>query len=181
MTLHYTTNATIFPNDTWWNLWQHFKEVDIQLSIDGTHKRYEYIRFPAEWPVTLSNVHQYCGAEQQKSNIRLSVSHTVSAYNVFYLDEFVTWCYNIGLPRPWLGRVHKPQHMRPTVWSEDVRTMIAEKLNTSTYKDVSAWATLMTTADDSAHLDRFKELTRMHDANRKLNFSDTFPELAQYL
>lgn len=181
MTLHYTTNATIFPEDAWWDLWQHFREVDIQLSIDGTHQKYEYIRYPAEWPITVSNVHQYCGAEQQKHNIRLSVSHTVSAYNVLYLDDFITWCYNIGLPRPWLGRVHRPEHMRPTVWPKHVRTMIADKLNASQHPDIAFWADLMTNQDDSAHFERFKELTQIHDAKRSLNFAETFPELAEYL
>jgi hypothetical protein len=58
--------------------------------------------------------------------------------------------------------------------------MIAEKLNSSAHKDVTAWANLMT-ADDSEHFNRFKELTRIHDANRELNFGTTFPELAKYL
>lgn len=181
MTLHYTTNATIFPDESWWDLWQHFKEVDIQLSIDGIKERYEYIRYPAEWPILVSNVHQYCGAEQQKKNIRLSVSHTVSAYNILYLDEFITWCYNIGLPSPWLGRVHRPPHMRPTVWPKLVRDMIVEKLNLSKHPDVTFWATLMTNIDDSDFFEQFKQLAKQHDAKRGLNFAEIFPELAQYI
>ena len=181
MTLHYTTNATIFPDESWWEFWQHFKEVDIQLSIDSTNEKYEYIRYPAEWSGIVSNVHRYCDAEQQKNNIRLSVSHTVSAYNILYLDEFITWCYNVGLPRPWLGRVHRPEHMRPTVWPELVRKMIADKLNSSQHTDVAFWANLMSNQDDYAQFERFKELTKIHDANRGLNFAKTFPELAQYI
>ena len=48
MTLHYTTNAQQFPDKEWWNLWNNFAEIDMQLSIDGVGRRYEYIRYPAK-------------------------------------------------------------------------------------------------------------------------------------
>lgn len=179
MTLHYTTNGTMFPDKSWWKLWQHFKEIDLQLSIDGVASRYEYIRFPANWSVLVDHVCQYLAIAEP--NFRISVSHTVSAYNVFYLDEFFDWCYNIGLPRPWLGRVHTPAHMRPTVWCASARERIVEHLNTSQHADVRQWAQLLANNDDSEYFDEFKHRLHMHDQYRKLNFVATFPELAEYI
>ena len=181
ITLHYTTNATIFPDQEWWDLWQHFKEIDLQLSLDGIKDRYEYIRYPADWKTVLSNTHRYCGQEQQLANFRISVSHTVSAYNIYYLDEFFEHCEQIGLPKPWLGRVHRPEHMRPTVWSDSARSAIVDRLSTSKYEDVRTWAQLVANNNDSQHFDTFVERTRQHDEYRKLNFATTFPEMAQYL
>ena len=179
VTLHYTTNAQIFPDKQWWQLWTHFKEVDIQLSIDGVGSRYEYIRYPATWSVLVENVSNYLKIQQ--SNIKLSVSHTVSAYNIFYLDEFFEWCYNVGLPRPWVGRVHTPSHMRPTVWLDPARTMIINQLLNSKHKDIVTWATLIINNNDSDLFETFKIKVKKHDAYRQLNFSKTFPELAEYL
>jgi hypothetical protein len=181
MTLHYTTNGTVFPNTTWWQLWKHFKQIDLQISIDGVGSRYEYLRFPAKWPVLVSNVHEYMGAKQQNSNVQISISHTVSAYNVYYLDEFFSWCYNIGLPRPWLGRVHSPAHMRPTVWPLSARQAIVEQLSRSPHADVLVWAELMTQSDDSEQFDEFSHRCRQHDQYRSTDFKQTFPELACYL
>ena len=179
ITLHYTTNAQIFPDEEWWKLWTHFKEVDIQLSIDGVGDRYEYIRYPASWSLLVENTSNYLKIQQP--NIKLSVSHTVSAYNIFYLDEFFTWCYNIGLPRPWLGRVHNPQSMRPGVWPESARGVIIDQLQTSQHPDAVLWANLISTVDESEFFDEFKSKLQAHDCYRGTNFNITFPELAKYL
>lgn len=179
ITLHYTTNGTVFPDQSWWKLWKHFKEIDLQLSIDGIGARYEYIRFPAEWSVLIKSVEQYLAHKEE--NFRISISHTVSAYNVYYLDEFFSWCYNVGLPRPWLGRVHTPAHMRPAVWCEPARKLIIEHLNTSQYDDVKQWAHLVSNTDDSEYFNEFKNKLHLHDQYRNLDFTKTFPELADYV
>lgn len=178
LTLHYTTNATIMPDSEWWTLWRNFKEVEIQLSIDGVGNRAEYIRYPSSWPDVSANVTEYVARQDQ---VRLSVSHTVSAYNIYYLDEFFEWCYNQGLPRPWLGRVHNPVHMRAGVWPEPIRNMIAQNLLNSKHQDVNTWAQLLLNSDDSVHFDQFKEKTYQHDQYRNLDFKSAFPELAKYI
>lgn len=179
MTLHYTTNATIFPDQSWWKLWNHFKEIDLQLSIDGIESRYEYIRFPAKWNTLVKNVDQYL--DKQLHNFKLSVSHTVSAYNIYYLDEFFNWCQTTGLPRPWLGRVHTPSHMRPTVWPQKIRVEITDHLKSSSHNDVKIWANHIANTDDSAMFDTFKIKLHEHDRHRNLDFKSVFPEMAPHV
>jgi len=180
ITLHYTTNATVFPDNNWWELWAHFKEIDMQLSIDGVGKRYEYIRFPANWVDVNKHIDNYI-EKLNLTNFRLSVSHTVSAYNIYYLDEFWIWCIRKGLPKPWLGRVHSPVHMRPTVWPSKVRNKIVANLKNSRHPDVTNWTELMENSDDAEYFELFKTKLHDHDAHRKLNFSITFPELAEFV
>ena len=139
--------------------------------------------------VSVNFIKQFVSLEQlmvyphkiQEPNIKLSVSHTVSAYNIFYLDEFFTWCYTIGLPRPWLGRVHNPAHMRPTVWPEHTRKIIIEKLNASQHADVKDWSNLMSNHNDSRYFDMFLQKLAQHDQYRQLDFKKTFPELAEHI
>lgn len=181
ITLHYTTNVQVFPDTEWWELWSHFKEIDIQLSIDGVGERYEYIRYPGVWSTLVDHTDQYLKKEKELSNIRLSVSHTVSAYNIFYLDEFFTWCYNVGLPRPWLGRVHTPDYMRPSVWEQPAKSQIINKLISSEHTDVQNWADLLTNTNDDILFKQFRTKVKEHDAYRKLDFKKTFPELAEYI
>jgi MoaA/NifB/PqqE/SkfB family radical SAM enzyme len=181
ISLHYTTNVTVFPDANWWELWRHFKEVDIQLSIDGIGNRYEYIRYPAKWHDVEQNTLKYLDQARLLNNIKLSVSHTVSAYNIYYLDEFFSWCYNIGLPTPWLGRVHTPSHMRPEVWGANVKELIVENLQSSSHKDIIKWAELIKHADESVLFDNFKKFLHQHDRYRNTNFANTFPELAPYI
>jgi MoaA/NifB/PqqE/SkfB family radical SAM enzyme len=179
ITLHYITNVSTFPDEDWWQLWSNFREVDLQLSIDGIESRYEYIRYPAVWTVTLENTQRYIQKEKQLANVRLSVSHTVSAYNIFYLDEFFTWCANIGLPKPWLGRVHGPAHMRPSVWPNT--QYIIDHLFQSQYEDVRTWAGMINNSDDSDQFEEFCKKLHQHDRYRGLDFAQTFPEMAHAL
>lgn len=179
ISLHYTTNATVWPDQRWWQLWRYFKEVDIQLSIDGIGARYEYLRYPARWPEVTANINGYL--KRQQDNIRLSVSHTVSAYNIRYLCEFMNWCSSQGLPKPWLGRVHDPACMRPTVWPTLVREHIADVLSDSTDPDILAWCQLVRHTDDSVHYKEFVERVHWHDQYRDNSFAATFPEMFQFL
>lgn len=179
VSLHYTTNATYFPDTSWWHLWRQFAHVDIQLSIDGIASKYEYIRFPSKWSDICRSVEQYLNCSQ--SNLQLSVSHTVSAYNIFYLDDFLAWCKEIGLPIPWLGRVHNPPHMRPTIWPDLTRQEIIAKLQDSKFSQVDAWVSLLTNTDDSKWYPMFCQKVKQHDQYRSTNFKSTFPEMALWL
>jgi len=129
----------------------------------------------------LFNTTQYIKQEQILDNFRLSVSHTVSAYNIYYLEEFFQWCYSVGLPRPWLGRVHNPNHMQPTVWSPVVKQFIYNKLSTSEISDIQTWANLVKNSPDSNQFDLFCNRVREHDQYRGLSFDTTFPELYEWI
>jgi sulfatase maturation enzyme AslB (radical SAM superfamily) len=181
VTIHYTTNATLFPDATWIQRWEHFAEVDLQLSIDGIQRRYEYQRYPADWDTLVANVNKYLELQQHRPNIKLSVAHTVSAYNIFYIDEFVQWCNQVGLPKPWIGKLHRPEHLRPSVWPEPAKEIIINKLQSSAIEEVHVWANLMQTTDDSKLFEQFRQFVQRHDQYRSLNFQTTFPELAKYL
>jgi len=178
LSIHYTTNCTVMPDQEWWQLWTHFKEVEIQLSIDGIGPRFEYIRYPGNWQQAIKNIDTYIS---QQDKIKLSVSHTVSAYNIYYLDEFFSWCHSQKLPRPWLGRVHNPAHMRLSVWPEPAKKFIIDHLKSSTWQDVQTWADLMNNTNDSDLFDTFKQRCHQHDQYRNTNFASVFPELAPYI
>ena len=177
--LHYTTNVTVWPEHRWWDLWSHFREIDLQLSIDGVGPRFEYIRYHADWKTVIHHVQQYLDEERQRPNLRLSVSHTVSAYNIYYVSEFLQWCQDQGLPRPWLCRVHTPVHMRPSVWPEPARKYIISKLIQHPGTEISGWINIMQ-SDDSQHFAKFQQVTAALDHNRGQDFCTAFPELAEW-
>lgn len=179
ISLHYTTNATVFPEQQWWDLWAHFKEIDIQLSIDDIQKRYEYIRYPASWNTLEENLTQYLHAQNRLNNIKLSISQTVSAFNIFYLGDFFNWIQHRQLPIPWQGRVHSPAHMRPTVWPDQVRLYIKQHLQTYNNPKLDPWIQLLN-SDDSDHYAEFYLNVKKHDAYRNNSFELTFPEMAKY-
>ena len=181
MTLHYTTNAQQFPGEIWWDIWRNFAEIDMQLSIDGIGARYDYIRHPACCGVLEENVNQWTQATNEYNNLRLSVSHTLSAYNVYYLDEFFEWCKLFDLPNPWIGKVHTPKHMRPDVFPQDIKEQIISHLRTSKYEDVHTWADYLQTNSSVEYFNDFLLYKHKHDLYRNTNFAATFPELEELI
>jgi len=181
ITIHYTTNGTIWPGEEFVSRWKYFKHIDLQISIDGVGARYEYIRYPADWNLLNTNVRKFLQFALDENNIQISVSHTVSAFNIFYLDEFVSWCYNVGLPRPWMGKLHNPEYLRPTVWPKEVKNLIADKLQSSEFEDVKNWAKLVDRVDNSNVFSQFQKFVKQHDQYRELNFAQVFPEMAKYI
>lgn len=181
ITLHYTTNVTEYPDEQWWELWKHFKEIDMQISVDGVGNQYEYIRYPGKWNKCNTVVDLYLQAEDKLDNFRLSVSHTLSAFNVLYLDDFFSWCKTKGLPRPWVGRVHSPTAYRIGVFPESVKNKIIAHLKSSKFEDVHTWATFLQNSDDSEYFEEFLIKVQQHDAYRQTNFNETFAELAKMI
>lgn len=179
ISLHYTTNCTRFPDDEWLELWSDFKEVEIQLSIDGIKDKFEYIRYPAKWNEVLPNIMKYIEL-RDKGLIKLSVSTTVSAYNIAYLDELLEWCDDVKLGMPYLGRVHNPAHLRPTVWKQDARDYIINRLQNSRF-NLNSFVQLMRTEDDSIKFETFRYRLLRHDSFRKLSFKNTFTEMFDFL
>jgi len=179
--LRYTTNGTIFPDDEWWEIWSHFKIANLQLSIDGIGTRFEYIRFPAKWNVLVENLQKFKDKTHILPNIQLCVSHTVSAYNVFYLDEFFDWCTSEALTHVWCGRVHDPDWARPSIWPDPFKSILIDKLSNSKYSQVRTWATLIQNTDDTTLYNRFKEITLARDQYRGCSASLAFPELSNFI
>ena len=87
--INYNTNATILPDQTLLDLWQQFKLVQIDFSIDDIGERFEYQRYPADWQQVTSNLQWYI--EQAPHNCMFAVNTSVGILNHANLDNLNTW------------------------------------------------------------------------------------------
>ena len=79
MILNVTTNGTKF-NDKFINAIKKFKSNKITVSIDGTHKTYEYIRYPFNWRKLEQNVERLCN-QMEKGRLDLMFCSVLTIYN----------------------------------------------------------------------------------------------------
>ncbi len=175
--IHYTTNGTIFPDEEFWNLWKNFRAVDIQLSIDGVGKKFEYLRYPAEWNSVLENIKRY---QDRNEKIQISVSHTLSWLNLVDLDNFIRWCREIGLPDPYIGVVSTPTFLDIRCLPISVKTKIKQFLANSRYPGVHKILSYMETENLSEQFDQGLDWVNSLDQIRKTDFTSTFPEIQQF-
>lgn len=176
ISLHYMTNATIFPSIEFWSRWRNFKEVDIQLSIDGTREQYEYIRWPAKWNAVNDVINAYVNKQQTVPNLKLSISHTVSIFNVYYLPEFFKWCLKNKLGKPYIGLVNDPVAYNIRSLPSVIKEKISEKISRFKFENVVSYMYEMDSSDE------FKwEYIELLDHQRSQTFEVTFPEFYQLL
>ena len=79
--LEYNSNGMNLP-ERLLNIWKHFKSIGVGFSIDGTEKRFEYLRYPGKWKkflYTLKKLDIYC---QTNNNFRCTLAPTVSLFNI---------------------------------------------------------------------------------------------------
>lgn len=178
ISLHYITNITKFPKQAFWDRWQHFKKVDIQLSIDGIEQQFEYNRWPAKWTLILKHIRQYQQKVQSNSWLQLSVSHSVSIFTVYYLPEFLTWCRVMTLPDPYLGMVANPKWYSIKVLPDSVKSLIRDKLDRFILPEIISY---MNSENLVNEFDNTIKYIKILDQHRNQNFSETFPEFYQLL
>ena len=87
--INYNTNATVLPDQILLDLWQQFKLVQIDFSIDDVESRFEYQRYPANWTKVKDNLQSYIN--HAPHNCMFAVNTTVSILNHANLHNLDTW------------------------------------------------------------------------------------------
>lgn len=171
--IHYNTNGTIFPELAVKTIWPHFKEVDIMLSIDGTHEQFEYQRYPAKWENILHNIHKF----REEFSGRLQICLTVSSLNVYYLPEYLEFFSQLNIP-VWLNILYHPEVYSIKNLSLYTKHFITEKLNRYLQLNTDLLAVLkyMNENNNNDFQKDFLKKIALHDDYRKQNYSDIFPE-----
>jgi len=165
--LRYNTNCSLYPKKLI-DLFPYFRSVELTLSIDDTHDRFEYNRYPLKWDKVQRNIHQLLELEQAHKNVVLTVNFTVSVLSFMYADAFLKWCHTQGLPKVNWNFVYKPRVYSIMAISPEIK----EKLSTdSLFYDLVA-----TDNYESWHKD-FLALTAEVDSRRNQSIETVLPEL----
>jgi hypothetical protein len=155
--------------------WPHFNSIDLNLSLDGVGKRFEYLRFPAEWETVKANVREFISM----TNTRPTVIHTVSVLNVGYLKEILDFCTEHGITL-FVNPLHQPALLSVSHAPEPVRAWVREQLSEVDCPDV---AHILEQMNSDTYSDPQDILDYCHtlDQRRGTSLSQTFPELVKAL
>jgi sulfatase maturation enzyme AslB (radical SAM superfamily) len=87
--INYNTNGTILPSDKLLSLWNEFKLVQLDFSIDDIEERFEYQRYPAKWSRVAENLQWYI--DEAPVNCMFAINTTVSILNQDNLINLNQW------------------------------------------------------------------------------------------
>jgi MoaA/NifB/PqqE/SkfB family radical SAM enzyme len=161
------------------NIWKEFDDVELGLSIDDVGPRNEYIRHQTKWETLTNNVEFL--HNNTSSNIKMSVTQTVSWMNYYYLDQLHDWAQQYGF---WIHHnfVDTPDFYSPNVLPLDLRKNINARLT----ETIPSWSSdgkvfgLKKFEEAETNLPLLKKAlkyTRTLDAIRNEKFEDVFPEI----
>ena len=90
VTLHYTTNGSVYPSDDTLTEWKKFKTIIFAASLDGIEDQFNYVRWPLPWHKVSQNLIRL---KENKDiwNVLFRVEFTANFLNAYYFDRLENW------------------------------------------------------------------------------------------
>jgi len=85
--LRYNSNGLELPEKLF-ELWDHFKQVKFNFSVDAVSTRNDYIRYPSKWNDVVANLKRL---DDTPDNIIVNIACAVQLLNVITISELVHW------------------------------------------------------------------------------------------
>jgi sulfatase maturation enzyme AslB (radical SAM superfamily) len=186
--LRYHTNGTQLSEEIL-ELWTHFKQVELLISIDDWETRNEYVRYPAKWNVIKRNLDRL---DNTPDNIVINILTSVHAMNIYNLPDFAMMIHNSDWKKICsrnnrmisVGTVHWPQYMSTKVLPDRVKQKIVEKWNShEELKQHAYWTQrvvpqleFMLSGDDSRLFEDLLDYIHKLDTIRPVKFVDVYSE-----
>lgn len=197
--LRYNSNGLELP-ERLFELWNHFKEVKFNFSIDAVGEQNDYIRYPSKWDTVVTNLRRL---DDTPSNIVVNIACAVQLLNVLYVPDLVRWKHTqnfkkINLPPYGAGLigthlVYLPSYLNVRVLPAELKQKVANKVDyfvkRECYNDefvkspygLKRWKGLvqyMMAEDWSDKLPVLQDYLTVTDAQRGTDFRTIFPDLA---
>lgn len=194
VTLEYNSNMFATPPKLY-ELWKHFKHVDIGCSIDGIGDMAAYLRPPSKWETLEKNLDQL--GFNGSPNIVGSLSTTISLFNVRQFPEICEWLrtkhYDNIRHVPAFHMLHYPAEFSVQVLPAHVKEQITFEYDKfvenekdpnwqRTYQERLSGIINFMNAEDKSHLlPQLKQQVMQLDELRDMNLRAVIPWLADIL
>ena len=174
--LHYSINMTNLP-DNFIEIWKKFRKVRIHLSIDDLNERNDYVRTGSKWVNILQNFEKIV---KYKDIFNLEVCQTVSALNVFNIDNFkkFTLDYDVVISHNY---VHYPTHLHVNVIPDQMKEEILSGIKYMRKDEVDRLKIELFKEKEEGIEDRYYNYVRLLDEHRGVHIEDFLPEWNQYI
>ncbi len=181
--LVYFTNLTHIPSKELLKLWTSFKRVQVFLSIDGYKKINDYLRYPSQWKNIEVNMRKFFDLAKNNQNIELFVFTTVSALNVWTLNDLNKWYHREFTDRSptfttklIFNPLEAPEHLSINNLTSLQRKNAISRLSQKSSNEMRVINWLKGFSFSNKQNELLEYLSRL-DQMRNLNSMDLFPEI----
>ena len=177
--IHYNTNGTQLPGREIFDLWKHFKRVEIAFSIDDVGEQFEYQRHPANWREVNYNVNQF--KIYQTANMEFQICTTISIFNVFSLAKIALWVRQFDPKFFYVNTLFDPDYFNIQTLPKQIKNIVNARY--SDLKDFQPTLRFMNSAHRGSEEIQTQRKNRIlqTDEYREENFAEVFPLLNSVL
>ena len=187
ITIILNTNGTVYTDEIA-HLFNKFRKVYLNFSIDDIGARFEYQRKGGKWDEVVHNMKKFIshGGYTSKDVIECKICCTVTSMNIFYFPEYFDFMLKEfpGLPVFW-NLLYAPVALSMQILPIEVKAVIKERLKSyvktsyeMTERRTKTIENLITYLDyhDNVSFNEFFETIARHDKYRQESFQEIFSE-----
>lgn len=172
--LNYSTNGTVWDNDLP-ELWKHFEQVNLRVSVDGLYEVNDYIRTPSRFDQVIRNIEKMQELASH-APVKIIIGCTVQIYNIFQIPSFIEFFRKKNLFVSF-DFVQDPTYLALNVLPENLSVKAKKILQKEiTYPGVAALVNLLDSSQAS-QWNQFIAYTKKLDKLRDQDVSKIVPEL----
>jgi len=181
VSLRYATNMTKlnYKKDNVLEMWNSFKRVHINISIDGTGDIYNYIRQLGDYKVVQENILKVI---DHPKLYKIAGALTLQVYNIWFMPEIAKDFEDMGIELH-THRVNYPTFLDCRVIPPKFKQQIKNKLRTSKFANNPHFMDAINTLDgDMTELiPKFIEFSDTLDVKQQVDISwrDLLPDMAE--
>lgn len=181
ITLFYNTNGVCEPTEQHYTLWNHFKSIEFNFSIDAINEKFTYNRHPAKWEDALSVINKIRNYPWSIS-VSFYAFCTTSAINIYDLPETIAECEKLGLPFM-INNVYGPDYYNIESLPVPVKLAVLEHLEKYPQynKYLGFIKNILKSDTPNDQWANFVFWTKEKDAYRKESFKQVMPEYYKIL
>lgn len=176
--IHINTNGTIW-HDNFNKVFSKFKCVYFDISSDGINEQFEYMRYPAKWSEFQNNLQKYLELSKLYPSIFISVTVTISLYNIFDLPTIVEFYEKLGLNVS-LNILHQPEYLNIRIIPKYIKEYLTKELTDNAFVSIVNFLNLDIDNHELLFKQFFKHVEKI-DNIRGQNFRKIFPKLETLL
>lgn len=185
--LSITTNGSLLTEEHLLRL-RKAKEVNINISIDGTGKLFEYMRSAGQctWEEITAKIDMLCQFRNEHTNFLFSPNASYQIYNMLNVKDFYDWAEGIiNRPKEWIEfrLLTHPECLHVAVAPEHIKQQALQQLNYVEEKYSSANKQFLNnmrknlTMKSPSSWEEFTKFTSLLDNKRGQHLTDVCPEL----
>jgi len=180
VTLHYTTNGSIYPNDTVLNEWKKFKTIIFAASLDGVNEQFDYVRWPLPWNKVSKNLIRL---RENKDiwNMMFRVEFTANFLNAYYFDRLEDWIKHNLNTNLFGDSTEINIHQCWGTWALTKMPLAIQELVQAKYPTEHIIHKMVTNLSEPDSPSDWQQFVKTWDTRRNNSWQQAFPDLVQYI